>query len=117
KILVVDDDFQLTGMITVKDIQKQTDNPLASKDAQGRLRVGAAVGIGAESQERVRALAAAGVDVIVVDTAHGHSQGVLDQVKWVKTNFPEVQVIGGNIATAEAALALVEAGADAVKVG
>jgi IMP dehydrogenase len=117
KVLVVDDDYHLTGMITVKDIQKQTDNPNASKDDQERLRVGAAVGIGAESQARVEALAAAGVDVIVVDTAHGHSQGVLDQVKWVKQNFPQVQVIGGNIATAEAALALVEAGADAVKVG
>ncbi len=117
KVLVVDDSFHLTGMITVKDIQKQTDNPLASKDDQERLRVGAAVGIGAESQARVEALAAAGVDVIVVDTAHGHSQGVLDQVRWVKQNFPQVQVVGGNIATGEAALALVEAGADAVKVG
>lgn len=117
KVLVVDDSFHLTGMITVKDIQKQTDNPHASKDDQERLRVGAAVGIGAESNARVEALAAAGVDVIVVDTAHGHSQGVLDQVKWVKQHFPQVQVIGGNIATAEAALALVEAGADAVKVG
>lgn len=117
KVLVIDDNFHLTGMITVKDIQKQTDNPLASKDDQARLRVGAAVGIGAESNARIEALAAAGVDVIVVDTAHGHSQGVLDQVKWVKQNFPQVQVIGGNIATAEAALALVEAGADAVKVG
>ncbi|HIC45615.1 MAG TPA: IMP dehydrogenase [Methylophaga aminisulfidivorans] len=117
KVLVTDDNFHLTGMITVKDIQKQTDNPLASKDDQERLRVGAAVGIGSESNTRVEALAAAGVDVIVVDTAHGHSQGVLDQVKWVKQNFPQVQVIGGNIATAEAALALVEAGADAVKVG
>jgi IMP dehydrogenase len=116
KVLVVDDQFHLTGMITVKDIQKQTDNPNASKDDQERLRVGAAVGIGAESQARVEALAAAGVDVIVVDTAHGHSQGVLDQVKWVKQNFPQVQVIGGNIATGEASLALVEAGADAVKV-
>ncbi|MCX4187441.1 IMP dehydrogenase [Methylophaga sp. OBS4] len=117
KVLVVDDSFHLTGMITVKDIQKQTDNPRASKDAQERLRVGAAVGIGTESQVRVEALAQAGVDVIVVDTAHGHSQGVLDQVRWVKQNFPEVQVIGGNIATGAAALALVEAGADAVKVG
>lgn len=117
KVLVVDDNFHLTGMITVKDIQKQTDNPHASKDAQERLRVGAAVGIGAESEARVAALANAGVDVIVVDTAHGHSQGVLDQVKWVKQNYPQVQVVGGNIATAEAALALVEAGADAVKVG
>ena len=117
KVLVVDDSFHLQGMITVKDIQKQSDNPYASKDAQERLRVGAAVGIGAESQTRVTALAAAGVDVIVVDTAHGHSQGVLDMVRWVKQHFPELQVIGGNIATAEAAKALVEAGADAVKVG
>ncbi len=117
KVLVVDDNFHLTGMITVKDIQKQTDNPHASKDGQERLRVGAAVGIGAESETRVEALASAGVDVIVVDTAHGHSQGVLDQVKWVKQHFPQIQVIGGNIATAEAALALVESGADAVKVG
>ncbi|EMR13710.1 inosine-5'-monophosphate dehydrogenase [Methylophaga lonarensis MPL] len=117
KVLVVDEAFRLQGMITVKDIQKQTDNPLASKDAQERLRVGAAVGIGAESQARVEALVAAGVDVIVVDTAHGHSQGVLDQVRWVKQRFPEVQVIGGNIATASAAKALAEAGADAVKVG
>lgn len=117
KVLVVDDNFHLTGMITVKDIQKQTDNPHASKDAQERLRVGAAVGIGAESEARIEALANAGVDVIVVDTAHGHSQGVLDQVKWVKQHFPQIQVIGGNIATAEAALALVESGADAVKVG
>ena len=117
KVLVVDDNFHLQGMITVKDIQKSTENPLASKDDQQRLRVGAATGIGAESQARVKALVEAGVDVIVVDTAHGHSQGVLDQVKWVKTNFPQVQVIGGNIATGAAALALVEAGADAVKVG
>jgi IMP dehydrogenase len=117
KVLVVDNNFHLQGMITVKDIQKQTDNPLASKDAQERLRVGAAVGIGAESQTRVAALAAAGVDVIVVDTAHGHSQGVLDMVKWVKQHYPELQVIGGNIATAEAAKALADAGADAVKVG
>ncbi|MDX1573174.1 MAG: IMP dehydrogenase [Methylophaga sp.] len=117
KVLVVDDRFHLQGMITVKDIQKQSDNPYASKDAQERLRVGAAVGIGLESQTRVTALAAAGVDVIVVDTAHGHSQGVLDMVRWVKQNHPELQVIGGNIATGEAAKALVEAGADAVKVG
>ena len=117
KVLVVDESFHLRGMITVKDIQKSSDNPLASKDSQERLRVGAAVGIGPESQERVAALANAGVDVIVVDTAHGHSQGVLDQVKWVKENYPNVQVIGGNIATGAAATALVEAGADAVKVG
>ncbi len=117
KVLVVDDNFHLQGMITVKDIQKSTENPLASKDDQGRLRVGAATGIGAESQARVKALAEAGVDVVVVDTAHGHSQGVLDQVRWVKDNFPQLQVIGGNIATGAAALALAEAGADAVKVG
>jgi len=117
KVLVVDDNFHLQGMITVKDIQKSTENPLASKDSQGRLRVGAATGIGAESEARVKALAEAGVDVVVVDTAHGHSQGVLDQVRWVKDNFPQVQVIGGNIATGAAALALAEAGADAVKVG
>jgi IMP dehydrogenase len=117
KVLVVDDNFHLQGMITVKDIQKSTDNPLASKDDQERLRVGAATGIGDESKARVAALAEAGVDVIVVDTAHGHSQGVLDQVRWVKDNYPQIQVIGGNIATGEAATALVEAGADAVKVG
>lgn len=117
KVLVVDDAFRLQGMITVKDIQKQTDNPLASKDAQERLRVGAAVGIGVESQARIEALSAAGVDVLVVDTAHGHSQGVLDQVRWVKQHYPDVQVIGGNIATGDAAKALAEAGADAVKVG
>ena len=117
KVLVVDNEFHLQGMITVKDIQKSSDNPLASKDEQERLRVGAAVGIGPESQERVAALQQAGVDVIVVDTAHGHSQGVLDHVKWVKTTYPGLQVIGGNIATGEAATALVKAGADAVKVG
>ena len=117
KVLVVDNEFHLQGMITVKDIQKSSDNPLASKDEQERLRVGAAVGIGPESQERVAALEQAGVDVIVVDTAHGHSQGVLDHVKWVKTTYPNLQVIGGNIATGEAAIALVKAGADAVKVG
>lgn len=117
KVLVVDDNFHLQGMITVKDIQKSSDNPLASKDDQERLRVGAATGIGPESQARVDALVEAGVDVIVVDTAHGHSQGVLDQVRWVKNKYPAVQVIGGNIATGSAATALVEAGADAVKVG
>ena len=117
KVLVVDDKFQLRGLVTVKDIQKASDKPLASKDDQGRLRVGAAVGVGAGTDERVAALVEAGVDVIVVDTAHGHSQGVLDRVKWVKQHFPEVQVIGGNIATASAAEALVKAGADAVKVG
>lgn len=117
KVLVVDDDFQLKGLVTVKDIQKATEFPNACKDNQGRLRVGAAVGVGAGTEERVTALAEAGVDVIVVDTAHGHSQGVLDRVAWVKKNFPQVQVIGGNIATAAAAKALAEAGADGVKVG
>lgn len=117
KVLVVNDDFQLRGMITVKDIQKAKDNPNASRDDQERLRVGAAVGVGAGTEERVEALVNAGVDVIVVDTAHGHSQGVLGRVAWVKQNFPQVQVIGGNIATAAAARALVDAGADAVKVG
>jgi IMP dehydrogenase len=117
KVLVVNDDFKLRGMITVKDIQKAKDNPHASRDEHERLRVGAAVGVGAGTEERVDALVKAGVDVIVVDTAHGHSQGVLDRVAWVKRNYPEVQVIGGNIATAAAARALVEAGADAVKVG
>jgi IMP dehydrogenase len=117
KVLVVDDKFQLRGLVTVKDIQKASDKPLSCKDDQGRLRVGAAVGVGAGTDERVAALVEAGVDVIVVDTAHGHSQGVLDRVKWVKQHFPEVQVIGGNIATAAAAEALVKAGADAVKVG
>ena len=117
KVLVVNDKFQLRGLITVKDIQKSTDFPNACKDDQGRLRVGAAVGVGYGTEDRVRALVEAGVDVVVVDTAHGHSQGVLDRVRWVKQTFPHVQVIGGNIATGEGALALVEAGADAVKVG
>jgi IMP dehydrogenase len=117
KILVVNDRFQLRGMITVKDIQKSRDYPQACKDSQERLRVGAAVGTGPGTEERVQALVEAGVDVVVVDTAHGHSQGVLDRVRWVKQHFPDVQVIGGNIATAAAALALAEAGADAVKVG
>lgn len=117
KVLVVNDAFHLRGMVTVKDIQKATDKPLACKDEQGRLRAGAAVGTGAETEERVTALAEAGVDVIVVDTAHGHSRGVLDRVEWVKTNYPEIDVIGGNIATAAAAKDLVSAGADGVKVG
>ncbi len=117
KVLVVNDQFQLRGMITVKDIQKSDDFPNACKDSQGRLRVGAAVGTGAEAEERVTALVEAGVDVIVVDTAHGHSQGVIDRVAWVKKTFPQVQVIGGNIATAKAARDLIVAGADAVKVG
>jgi IMP dehydrogenase len=117
KLLVVNDSFQLRGLITVKDIQKAKENPYASKDKSEQLRVGAAVGVGDGTDERVSALAEAGVDVIVVDTAHGHSQGVLDRVKWIKKNYPEVQVIGGNIATAAAARDLYEAGADAVKVG
>jgi IMP dehydrogenase len=117
RVLVVNDAFDLKGLITVKDILKSKEHPLACKDSKGRLRVGAAVGVGEGTEERVAALAEAGVDVIVVDTAHGHSQGVLDRVNWVKKNFPQVQVIGGNIATAEAARALVDNGADAVKVG
>jgi IMP dehydrogenase len=117
KVLVVNDGFELRGLITVKDIQKAKDYPLACKDDQGRLRVGAAVGTGGDTDARIAALAEAGVDVIVVDTAHGHSKGVIDRVRWVKENYPQVQVIGGNIATADAAIALAEAGADAVKVG
>ncbi len=117
KVLVVNNDFELRGLITVKDIQKSKDFPLACKDSEGRLIAGAAVGVGSDTDERVSELVSAGVDVIVVDTAHGHSQAVLDRVSWVKKQFPEVQVIGGNIATGEAALDLVKAGADAVKVG
>ncbi|MFD1245282.1 IMP dehydrogenase [Paralysiella testudinis] len=117
RVLVVSDAWELKGLITVKDILKTTAFPNANKDADGRLRVGAAVGVGKETDERVAALVAAGVDVIVVDTAHGHSQGVLDRVRWVKQNYPQVDVIGGNIATAQAALDLVAAGADGVKVG
>lgn len=117
KVLVVNDDFELCGLITLKDIQKAQDYPNACKDDQGRLRVGAAVGTGPETEARVQALAAAGVDLIVVDTAHGHSRGVIERVRWVKEHFPHVQVVGGNIATAEAAIALADAGADGVKVG
>jgi IMP dehydrogenase len=117
RVLVVNGSFKLCGMITVKDIQKSRDFPNACKDEQGRLRVGAAVGTGGNTEARVAALANAGVDVMIVDTAHGHSQGVIDRVRWVKQNYPDMQVIGGNIATAAAARALVEAGADAVKVG
>ena len=117
RVLVVNDAFELRGLITVKDIFKSTEHPNASKDEQGKLRVGAAVGVGPDNDERIELLVAAGVDVIVVDTAHGHSQGVLERVKWVKRRFPHVEVIGGNIATASAALALVEHGADGVKVG
>ncbi|MHA7879088.1 MAG: IMP dehydrogenase [Saccharospirillum sp.] len=117
KVLVVDDDFRLKGLMTVKDINKAQAYPNACKDKDGSLRVGAAVGTGPETPDRVDALVRAGVDVIVVDTAHGHSKGVIDRVRWVKENYPQVDVIGGNIATAEAALALADAGADGVKVG
>ncbi len=117
KILIVNGAFQLRGMITVKDIQKAKDYPNACRDSEERLRVGAAVGVGEGTEERVEAIANAGIDVIVVDTAHGHSQGVLNRVAWVKKHYPEIQVIGGNIATADAARALADAGADGVKVG
>lgn len=117
KVLVINDDFQLRGMITVKDIQKSSEHPFACKSEHGQLRVGAAVGVGGETDARVDGLVEAGVDVIVVDTAHGHSQSVLDMVKHVKKNYPEVQVVGGNIATEAAALALIGHGADAIKVG
>ncbi|KGM51676.1 inosine-5-monophosphate dehydrogenase [Lysobacter concretionis Ko07 = DSM 16239] len=117
KVLVVNDAFQLKGLITVKDIQKKSDNPNAAYDSIERLMVGAAVGVGGDTEARIEALVAAGVDVVVVDTAHGHSQGVLDRVKWVKKHFPQLQVIGGNIVTGDAALALMDHGADAVKVG
>ena len=117
KVLVVNDNFELRGLITVKDIQKATDYPTACRDTQERLRCGAAVSVGEGTEERVEALVAAEVDVLVVDTAHGHSKGVLQRIAWIKQHFPEVQVIGGNIATGDAARALVEAGADAVKVG
>jgi len=117
KVLVVNNDFELRGLITVKDIQKSTDFPNAAKDSQESLLVAAAVGVGGDTEERVTALVEAMVDVIVVDTAHGHTQGVLDRIRWVKKHFPDVQVIGGNITTGEGALALVEAGADGVKVG
>jgi IMP dehydrogenase len=117
KVLVVDDQFHLRGMITVKDIQKAKDYPNACKDEHSRLRAGAAVGVGTGTEERVAALVAAGVDVVAVDTAHGHSQGVIDRVRWIKQTYPDLQVIAGNIATGAAARALAEAGADAVKVG
>jgi IMP dehydrogenase len=117
KLLVVDEKFGLKGLVTVKDIQKSSEYPNSAKDSSGRLLVAAAVGVGQGTEERVEKLVAAGVDVIVVDTAHGHSQGVLERVTWVKKHFPNVQVIGGNIATANAAKALRDAGADAVKVG
>ncbi|MGN6280832.1 IMP dehydrogenase, partial [Frateuria sp.] len=117
KVLVVNDDFQLRGLITVKDIQKARDNPHAAKDAHERLLVGAAVGVGGDTEQRIEALVDAGVDVLVVDTAHGHSQGVIERAGWVKKRYPQVQVIAGNIVTGEAARALLDAGVDAVKVG
>lgn len=117
KVLVVDDDFGLKGLITVNDFNKAENNPNACKDSRGRLRVGAAVGTGADTEARVEALIEAAVDVLVVDTAHGHSKGVIDKVAWIKKNYPQIQVIGGNIATGDAALALRDAGANAVKVG
>ena len=117
RVLVVNDSFELRGLVTVKDIMKATEHPHACKDSEGKLRVGAAVGVGPDNDERVELLVKAGVDLIVVDTAHGHSQGVLDRVKWVKKRYPQVQVIGGNIATGEAAKALADHGADGVKVG
>ncbi len=117
KVLVVNDSFELQGMVTVNDILKNQAKPFACKDAQGQLRVGAAVGTGADTDERIEALIQAGVDIIVVDTAHGHSKNVIERVSWVKKKYPNVSVVGGNIATQEAALALAKAGADAVKVG
>src|SRR5580765_5201680 len=117
RVLVVNDAFELRGLMTVKDITKQTSFPNAARDAHGKLRVGAAIGVGDGTEDRAELLVKAGVDVLVVDTAHGHSAGVVDRVRWVKRNFPDVDVIGGNIATGQAALDLVEAGADAVKVG
>jgi IMP dehydrogenase len=117
RVLVVGDDFQLRGLVTVKDITKAVEHPLAAKDELGKLRVGGAISTGADSDERAERMVKAGVDLIVVDTAHGHHQGVLDRVRWVKRSFPQVQVIGGNIATGAAARALMEAGADGVKVG
>ena len=117
RVLVVNENFELRGLITVKDILKSSEHPLASKDQLGRLRVGAAVGVGEGTEERVSLLIDAGVDVLIVDTAHGHSQGVLDRVRWIKRSFPLAQVIGGNIATGDAAKALLDQGADGVKVG
>jgi IMP dehydrogenase len=117
RLLVINDEDTLTGLITVKDIQKSTDHPYACKDEHGRLRVGAAIGVGNDTELRTELLVEAGVDVLIVDTAHGHSEGVLNRIKWIKKNFPKVDVIGGNIATSEAAIAMVDHGADSVKVG
>jgi len=117
RVLVVNDNFELKGLITVKDILKSTEHPNACKDDLGQLRVGAAVGTGGDTADRVEALVSAGVDVLVVDTSHGHSQGVLDRVRWVKRTYPQVEVVGGNVATAAGARALADAGADAVKIG
>ncbi|OGA72938.1 MAG: IMP dehydrogenase [Betaproteobacteria bacterium RIFCSPLOWO2_12_FULL_65_14] len=117
RVLVIDEEFHLKGLVTVKDILKETEHPDASKDTYGKLRVGAAVGVGEGTDERVAMLVEAGVDVLVVDTAHGHAQGVLDRVKWIKTRYPQVQVVGGNVGTGDGARALVDHGADGVKVG
>jgi len=117
RLLVINDEDTLTGLITVKDIQKSTDHPFACKDEHGRLRVGAAIGVGNDTEVRTELLVEAGVDVLIVDTAHGHSEGVLNRIKWIKKNYPKIDVIGGNIATSEAAIAMVDHGADSVKVG
>ncbi|HEX6297918.1 MAG TPA: IMP dehydrogenase [Burkholderiales bacterium] len=117
RVLVVDGEFQLKGLVTVKDVLKESEHPNACKDAHGKLRVGAAVGVGEGTEERVAALVEAGADVLIVDTAHGHAQGVLDRVKWIKSNFAKVEVIGGNVGTGDGAKALVDHGADGVKVG
>src|SRR3989440_8606082 len=117
RVLVVDGEFHLRGLVTVKDILKETEHPHACKDAHGKLRAGAAVGVGEGTDERVAALVEAGADVLVVDTAHGHAQGVLDRVKWIKTRYPQIQVVGGNVGTGDGARALVDHGADGVKVG
>ncbi|QZP17795.1 IMP dehydrogenase [Methylophilales bacterium] len=117
RLLVINDEDTLTGLITVKDIQKSTDHPFACKDEHGRLRVGAAIGVGNDTEVRTELLVEASVDVLIVDTAHGHSEGVLNRIKWIKKNYPKVDVIGGNIATSEAAIAMIDHGADSVKVG
>jgi IMP dehydrogenase len=117
RVLVIDDEFRLMGLVTVKDILKESEHPNACKDAHGKLRVGAAVGVGEGTDERVAALVEAGADVLVVDTAHGHAQGVLDRVKWIKARYPQVEVVGGNVGTGDGARALVDHGADGVKVG